>query len=92
MNDFHLPHVEDLTTNAKLPGQLSENMKLIRQIVSEQQQRIVNLEDRVVQLQTDDEDYRKRLEQIEKILFEGKPINLTSIDTDVKQYRTKVIN
>lgn len=92
MNEFHLPHVEDLTTSAKLPGQLSENMKLIQQIVSEQQQRIVNLEDRVVQLQTDDEDYRKRLEQIEKILFEGKPINLTSIDTDVKQYQSKVIN
>ena len=29
MSEFKLPHVEDLTTNSKLPGQLTENFKAI---------------------------------------------------------------
>lgn len=31
MSEFRLPHVEDLTTNSKLPGQLTEDMKAIEQ-------------------------------------------------------------
>lgn len=31
MSEFKLPHVEDLTTNSKLPGQLTENFKAIEQ-------------------------------------------------------------
>lgn len=31
MSEFHLPHVEDLTTNAKLPGQLTEDFRAIEQ-------------------------------------------------------------
>ena len=31
MNEFKLPHVEDLATNSKLPGQLTENFKVIEQ-------------------------------------------------------------
>ena len=31
MSEFKLPHVEDLTTNSKLPGQLTEDMKAIEQ-------------------------------------------------------------
>lgn len=31
MSEFKLPHVEDLTTNPKLPGQLTENFKSIEQ-------------------------------------------------------------
>lgn len=31
MNEFKLPHVEDLDTNSKLPGQLTENFKRIEQ-------------------------------------------------------------
>ena len=31
MSEFKLPHVEDLTTNSKLPGQLTENFKRIEQ-------------------------------------------------------------
>ena len=31
MNEFKLPHVEDLTTNSKLPGQLTEDFKAIEQ-------------------------------------------------------------
>lgn len=31
MSEFKLPHVEDLTTNSKLPGQLTEDFKAIEQ-------------------------------------------------------------
>lgn len=29
MSEFKLPHVEDLATNSKLPGQLTENFEAI---------------------------------------------------------------
>ncbi len=29
MSEFKLPHIEDLATNSKLPGQLAENFKAI---------------------------------------------------------------
>ena len=35
MNEFKLPHVEDLTTNSKLPGQLTENFKAIERVVTD---------------------------------------------------------
>ena len=35
MSEFKLPHVEDLTTNSKLPGQLTENFKAIEQAVND---------------------------------------------------------
>lgn len=35
MSEFKLPHVEDLTTNSKLPGQLTENFKAIEQGLTE---------------------------------------------------------
>ena len=35
MSEFKLPHVEDLTTNSKLPGQLTEDMKAIQQAVND---------------------------------------------------------
>lgn len=31
MSEFKLPHVEDLATNSKLPGRLTEDMKAIEQ-------------------------------------------------------------
>ena len=31
MSEFKLPHVEDLTTYSKLPGQLTENFEAIEQ-------------------------------------------------------------
>lgn len=36
MSEFKLPHVEDLTTNSKLPGQLTENFKVIEQALSDE--------------------------------------------------------
>ena len=35
MSEFKLPHVEDLDTNSKLPGQLTENFKAIEQVVTD---------------------------------------------------------
>ena len=35
MSEFKLPHVEDLATNSKLPGQLTEDMKAIEQAVND---------------------------------------------------------
>ncbi|MRG89945.1 hypothetical protein [Limosilactobacillus reuteri] len=35
MSEFKLPHVEDLATNSKLPGQLTENFKAIEQAVND---------------------------------------------------------
>ena len=35
MSEFKLPHVEDLTTNSKLPGQLTEDMKAMEQAVND---------------------------------------------------------
>ena len=34
MSEFKLPHVEDLTTNSKLPGQLTEDFKAIEQVIN----------------------------------------------------------
>ena len=36
MSEFKLPHVEDLATNSKLPGQLTEDMKAIEQALSDE--------------------------------------------------------
>lgn len=35
MSEFKLPHVENLTTNSKLPGQLTENFKAIEQAIND---------------------------------------------------------
>lgn len=35
MSEFKLPHVEDLATNSKLPGQLTENFKAIEQAIND---------------------------------------------------------
>lgn len=40
MSEFKLPHVEDLTTNSKLPGQLTENFKAIERAVNDLQREI----------------------------------------------------
>ena len=35
MSEFKLPHVEDLATNSKLPGQLTEDMKAIERAIND---------------------------------------------------------
>ncbi|WP_323074707.1 hypothetical protein [Limosilactobacillus reuteri] len=34
MSEFKLPHIEDLATNSKLPGQLTENFEAIEQVIN----------------------------------------------------------
>lgn len=34
MSEFKLPYVEDLATNSKLPGQLTENFEAIEQVIN----------------------------------------------------------
>lgn len=31
MSTYRIPHIDDLTTNAKLPGQLTENFRIIQE-------------------------------------------------------------
>lgn len=70
MNKFKLPHVENLATNSKLPGQLAENFKVIEQaandlrgeIDSEEQDR--KSEDTKLNGQIDDTN--TRLDQLEQ--------------------------
>lgn len=56
MSEFKLPHVEDLTTNSKLPGQLTENFKEIEQALS----------DEVAARQAADDGLEKRIEKLEQ--------------------------
>ena len=56
MSEFKLPHVEDLTTNSKLPGQLTENFKSIEQALS----------DEVTARQSTDDDLEKRIKKLEQ--------------------------
>lgn len=56
MSEFKLPHVEDLTTNSKLPGQLTEDFKAIEQALS----------DEVAARQSADDDLEKRISKLEQ--------------------------
>lgn len=57
MSEFKLPHVEDLTTNSKLPGQLTENFKAIEQAITDIFNRLETLEKKNKQ----DSDFDKHL-------------------------------
>lgn len=55
MSEFKLPHVEDLTTNSKLPGQLTEDFKAIEQALS----------DEVADRKKGDDGLEKRIKKLE---------------------------
>lgn len=55
MSEFKLPHVENLTTNSKLPGQLTEDFKAIEQALS----------DEVAARQDADDSLEKRIKKLE---------------------------
>lgn len=56
MSEFKLPHVENLTTNSKLPGQLIEDFKAIEQALS----------DEVAARQDADDSLEKRIKKLEQ--------------------------
>ena len=51
MSEFKLPHVEDLTTNSKLPGQLTENFKAIEQYYLDINKELTSYNDRISKLE-----------------------------------------
>lgn len=51
MNEFKLPHVEDLTTNSKLPGQLTENFKAIEQYFLDINKELASYNDHISKLE-----------------------------------------
>ena len=51
MSEFKLPHVEDLTTNSKLPGQLTENFKAIEQYFLDINKELASYNDRISKLE-----------------------------------------
>ncbi|WP_085680750.1 hypothetical protein [Limosilactobacillus reuteri] len=57
MSEFKLPHVEDLTTNSKLPGQLTENFKVTENVIKDIEGRLETLEKKNKQ----DSDFDKHL-------------------------------
>lgn len=57
MSEFKLPHVEDLTTNSKLPGQLTEDFKVTENVIKDIEDRLETLEKKNKQ----DSDFDKHL-------------------------------
>ena len=55
MSEFKLPHVEDLTTSSKLPGQLTEDFKAIERALS----------DEVADRKKGDDGLEKRIKKLE---------------------------
>ena len=51
MSEFKLPHVEDLTTNSKLPGQLTEDFKAIEQYFLDINKELTSYNDRISKLE-----------------------------------------
>lgn len=73
MSEFKLPHVEDLATNSKLPGQLTENFKAIEQEDKDDDQALSDeVTDRKkgddaekAARQSADDDFEKRIKKLE---------------------------
>ncbi|MCT3199038.1 hypothetical protein [Limosilactobacillus reuteri] len=98
MSEFKLPHVEDLATNSKLPGQLTENFKAIEQedvaddklladeiqARKELERRVDKLNQRIDELNRRIDEHDKRLEKIEKLLFGFERITVTDPSDDIK--------
>lgn len=51
MSEFKLPHVENLTTNSKLPGQLTEDFKAIEQYFLDINKELASYNDRISKLE-----------------------------------------
>ena len=65
MSEFKLPHVEDLTTNSKLPGQLTEDFKAIEQEDKNDDQA---LSDEVADRKKGDDGLNQRINTLEETL------------------------
>lgn len=65
MSEFKLPHVENLATNSKLPGQLTENFKAIEQEDKDDDQA---LSDEVADRKKGDDGLNQRIKTLEETL------------------------
>lgn len=63
MSEFKLPHVEDLDTNSKLPGQLTENFKAIEQEDKDDDQA---LSDEVADRKKGDGNLQKQIDNLQE--------------------------
>ena len=63
MSEFKLPHVEDLATNSKLPGQLTEDMKSIEQEDKDDDQA---LSDEVTDRKKGDGNLQKQIDDLQE--------------------------
>ena len=61
MSEFKLPHVEDLTTNSKLPGQLTEDMKAIECAINDIHGEIDKIHGEIDKLQDQMQSLQKQL-------------------------------
>lgn len=61
MNEFKLPHVEDLTTNSKLPGQLTEDMEAIERAINDIHGEIDKIHGEIDKLQDQMQSLQKQL-------------------------------
>ena len=75
MSEFKLPHVEDLTTNSKLPGQLTENFKAIEQVINDIYGEIDKLNNHI-------SDIESELKKLESSDINTEYITDTNISTD----------
>jgi hypothetical protein len=75
MSTYQIPHVNDLTTNAKLPGQLAENMQAINYALNDIDARLNEVSDQVKQLQ-------EGLKQLMTVDINTEYITDTDINTD----------
>lgn len=75
MSEFKLPHVEDLSTNSKLPGQLTENFKAIEQVINDIYGEIDKLNNRI-------SDIESELKKLESSDINTEYITDTNISTD----------
>lgn len=88
MSEFKLPHVEDLATNSKLPGQLTENFKAIENNFAKIESalndikalgtRLTTAENNIIDLQTRTSSLEDQVKKLNEIIFGTQYIN----DTD----------
>lgn len=75
MSTYQIPHIDDLTTNAKLPGQLTEDMQTINHSLNDIDVRLIQLSNQAKKLQDE-------LKQLTTIDINTEYITDTSINTD----------
>ena len=89
MSEFKLPHVEDLATNSKLPGQLTEDFKAIEQEDHDDDQ---SLSDEIADRKKGDGNLQKQIDKLqERCQKLEEQVNRLQKDNDDHEERLKKI-